>query len=493
MAKYTMLQLGSRGDEVKKLQELLNGNGFSLDMDGIFGEKTHAAVREYQQKMGLDVDGIVGDLTWGKLFGNGAESGSSDNQGSGGEATTQPDTTPAEPGFEYDPFNPSDETKDADNKRNEHEESKPGEFSYDPYQRGSAADEAEKYFQEHMKNKPGGYESKWQQQIEEILNKILNREDFKYDLNGDALYQQYKDQYMLQGQQAMMDTMGQAQAMTGGYGNSYAQTAGQQTYQGYLQQLNDRVPELYQLALDQYNRKGQEMYEQYGLFMDQEDQDYGRWRDSMSDYWAEYDRYRDEARYQDEKDYGRWADERDFQYGTYRDNMSDWRYDQDRYDNEYWNNWNRDYGQYNDNRNFEYDNYRDGKSDDQWEKSFEYQQGRDEKEDEKWEKEFEESRRRWDEENAKANSSGGSGGGGYDSGYDAGEDTGGDSKDDPDSPDYYADWNAGDWEAFFARYRQENGREAAEKLLNDYIKKGLIPKGMVSYGASGARGGQMGH
>ena len=132
--------------------------------------------------------------------------------------------------------------------------------------------------------KPGAYQSQWQKSLDDIIGKIQNREKFSYDLNGDALYQQYKDQYVTQGQQAMMDTMGQAAAMTGGYGNSYAQTAGQQTYQEYLQGLNDKVPELYQLALDQYNREGDELYNQYGLLSDRENTDYGRYRDTVSDY-----------------------------------------------------------------------------------------------------------------------------------------------------------------------------------------------------------------
>lgn len=72
--------------------------------------------------------------------------------------------------------------------------------------------------------------------------------NFNYDFNADALYQQYKDKYIQQGQLAMADTMGQAAAMTGGYGNSYAATVGNQAYQAQMQNLNDIVPELYNLA-----------------------------------------------------------------------------------------------------------------------------------------------------------------------------------------------------------------------------------------------------
>ena len=63
-----MLRTGSRGDAVRKLQELLNTKGYDCgSMDGIFGSKTKAAVLAFQKANGLGADGIVGPLTWGKL------------------------------------------------------------------------------------------------------------------------------------------------------------------------------------------------------------------------------------------------------------------------------------------------------------------------------------------------------------------------------------------------------------------------------------------
>ena len=59
---------GSRGDAVRRLQELLNKKGFDCGaVDGIFGSKTYAAVMAFQKANGLGADGIVGPLTWGKL------------------------------------------------------------------------------------------------------------------------------------------------------------------------------------------------------------------------------------------------------------------------------------------------------------------------------------------------------------------------------------------------------------------------------------------
>ena len=105
--------------------------------------------------------------------------------------------------------------------------------------------------------------------MENLYNQIKNRKDFKYDLDADALYQQYKDKYINQGRLAMEDTMGQAAALTGGYGNSYAQSVGQQAYNAQLDKLNDVIPELYQLAYDRYATEGQDLYNKYSLAADE--------------------------------------------------------------------------------------------------------------------------------------------------------------------------------------------------------------------------------
>ena len=64
----TQLSKGSKGQEVKSLQTLLNAKGAFLDVDGSFGKLTDGAVRAYQRSKGLDVDGIVGKQTWTSLL-----------------------------------------------------------------------------------------------------------------------------------------------------------------------------------------------------------------------------------------------------------------------------------------------------------------------------------------------------------------------------------------------------------------------------------------
>ena len=419
MATYNQIGYGSQGSDVTDLQKLLNDNGYNLAIDGIFGDQTMAAVKDYQQKNNLDVDGIVGDMTWGALTGSNVTQPPPSTEATTPTAPEAPTSTlPQVDAFTYDPFQVSDSTAAADQNRQDLAAQKPGEFSYGAYEKSDIVKQAEDLLQQHLANKPGEYQSAWQAQLDDTLNRILNREKFSYDLNGDALYQQYKDQYTLQGQQAMMDTMGQAAAMTGGYGNSYAQTVGQQTYQGYLQQLNDRVPELYQLALSQYNREGDELYNQYGLYADRENQDYGRYRDEKADYYADLDRLTEDARYQSETDYGRWMDGYNMAYGQHRDTVSDYYTDLNRADSEYWNQYNRDYGQYSDDRNFAYGQYSDDRNhtyDNYWnEQSFNYQKDRDQKADEQWQAEFDEAQRQFNIANDvdTGSGSGGSSGGG---------------------------------------------------------------------------------
>lgn len=63
----TVLKYRSKGEEVKKLQRILNLDGHGLTIDGSFGLGTLSAVRSFQQKNKLKVDGVVGPNTWDKL------------------------------------------------------------------------------------------------------------------------------------------------------------------------------------------------------------------------------------------------------------------------------------------------------------------------------------------------------------------------------------------------------------------------------------------
>ena len=176
-------------------------------------------------------------------------------------------------------------------------------------QAAAAAVEAQK------KTRPEAYRSGWEAQLADVMERILSREDFHYSLNGDALYRQLKDQAQKNGKLAMADTMGQAAALTGGYGNSYAQSAGQQAYARQMENLSDRIPELYQLALEQYRQQTQGLKDKYDLLAGAEDRDYSRYRDALDAWRQEADALQQA-----------YLDSRDFDYGAYRDAVADWKW-----------------------------------------------------------------------------------------------------------------------------------------------------------------------
>lgn len=199
-------------------------------------------------------------------------------------------------------------------------------------------------------NKKTGYQNEYDTLLnaghtysnEELFQKVmqdwLNRPAFSYDLNGDALYQQYKDKYIQQGKMAMQDTMGQAAAMTGGYGNSYAATVGNQAYQASLENLNDIVPELYQLAYDKYNQEGQDMLNKYSMLSDDRNTEYGKYMDKLNLLGSNRDYYSDEENNIYNRKYGEYINDRaydtdqywnetEFGYTQERDNKADARTD----------------------------------------------------------------------------------------------------------------------------------------------------------------------
>ena len=145
----------------------------------------------------------------------------------------------------------------------------------------------------------GGYLSKYQARIDALADAILNRDPFSYDKEKDPLYLQYKDTYTRGGQRGMQDTLAQVSARTGGLASSYAESAAQQTYNNYMAQLADKVPELYQLA--------------YSMYMDELGQD----RNDLSMLMG-----------LDDTAYGRWSDDRNFGYNAYRDSVSDSQWQQ---------------------------------------------------------------------------------------------------------------------------------------------------------------------
>ena len=116
--------------------------------------------------------------------------------------------------------------------------------------------------------------------LDELYEKIMNQEPFRYDADTDPLFTQAAEQHRRGADLAMRDTMGQAAAMTGGYGNSYAAAVGNQAYQAYMENLNDRLPEYYGIARDAHEAERQRLYDEFALTSELADAEDARAREA---------------------------------------------------------------------------------------------------------------------------------------------------------------------------------------------------------------------
>ena len=261
---YRQVGYGSTGSAVSKLQTVLNEHGYNLAVDGIFGAKTQAAVRDYQKKNNLKLDGIAGKETWGSLLAQPSypTAGSGGVRVSGSGSGTVLGSVSAGTAAAL----------------------KELEKGYVP----SGDVDAERSLLDSLAAlKPQDYQSSFTQQLAALYEEISGREAFSYDPAADAAYQSYARQYARQGRAAMSDTLGQAAHLTGGYGSSYAQSAGQQAYQKYLQQLSDVLPQLQSAAYGRYRDAGDALLDRYQLLQGQQEEEYGRWQDQVAAWQKE--------------------------------------------------------------------------------------------------------------------------------------------------------------------------------------------------------------
>ncbi len=132
-------------------------------------------------------------------------------------------------------------------------------------------------------NKPT-YESRYDDQTQELINAILNRDPFSYDAESDPLYQQYSKAYTREGQRATEDAIGAAAAASGGIPSSYAATAAAQAGNYYAAQKTDKIPELYQIAFEKYLNDYQTQHNNLSMLQNAEQIDYSKYLNDLGQY-----------------------------------------------------------------------------------------------------------------------------------------------------------------------------------------------------------------
>lgn len=190
-----------------------------------------------------------------------------------------------------------------------------------------------------------GYTSKYSGQLNDVIDKIINREDFTYDINSDPIYGQYKNQYVNLGKEAVQNAVAATSALTGGYGNSYAATAASQANQQYLTKMNNEIPQLMDAAMKKYQMEQENLQAQFGMLQGEENRQYGMYRDETSDYYTDLANYTN----------------------AYKGALSQEDTEAER----------------------AYEKERAAVSDAQWQQNYDYQMQRDQIKDEQWQKEWE--------------------------------------------------------------------------------------------------------
>lgn len=167
------------------------------------------------------------------------------------------------------------------------------------------------------------YENTFAQQQKDLLDRILNREDFSWSKETDPQWSSYKKSYLREGDRATANALAQASAASGGRPSSHAVNAATQAGDYYATKLNDVIPTLYQQAyeryLDEYNMKLKDL----STVNQQEQLDYAKYLDRLGqfntdrgfayqNYADDYDRLRSQladVQGQDQIDYARYLDE----------------------------------------------------------------------------------------------------------------------------------------------------------------------------------------
>lgn len=190
------------------------------------------------------------------------------------------------------------------------------------------------YIDDWAEENPQPTAPKQDPRIDALLNQILNRDDFSYDVANDPLYQQYAQMYQREGDRAMRDTLAEVAAGAGGM-NSYAITAAMQANNYYNSQLNDKIPELYKLAYDMYLNDKESKVQDLGILQNMDALQYDRYRDTMND----------------------WRADKNFAYGMHRDAVADSQWQTSLDHNDYWANKNFDSNEYWANKDYEFKDY----------------------------------------------------------------------------------------------------------------------------------------
>lgn len=124
------------------------------------------------------------------------------------------------------------------------------------------------------------YDDEYLEEFLDRLESVYARKDFSYDPDDDPVYAAYKQKYLAEGDRASKNAIADYSALTGGYTNSTAMTAGAQAQQYYASKLSDMIPQLASDAYTRYKDKNQTNLDVAELLLNAYDTAYGNAADA---------------------------------------------------------------------------------------------------------------------------------------------------------------------------------------------------------------------
>ena len=276
-----------------------------------------------------------------------AGTGLSNANATTGTGTTASGSSSSTKTYQTRGYQPSEKVENAYNAMKSYESNMPGDYSESEY-----VEEWRDKLNDIENSRPDAFASKYESQISDLLNQIYGDKGFSYtakDLQNDDLYKMYAQQYAANASRSMRDTMGAAQAASGGYGSSYSQQVGQQAYDQTMSGLNDKVLDFWDRAFDVYKNTQSNRYNQLNAFQTQDNTDYSRYRDTVND----------------------WQTDRAYALNGLQGEQSADINAYNATSSNYWNGMNYYSGLYDSEKNTDFSAYQQDQTDAQWEKEYE--------------------------------------------------------------------------------------------------------------------------
>ena len=198
------------------------------------------------------------------------------------------------------------------------------------YKPSQTVTNAQNALQQAQAQKPASYANQYSGQLQSILNQIMNPQQFKYNFADDELFKYYADLYTENGKQAALDVQGQAAGLTGGYGNSYGATVGNQQYQQYLRELYDRGMDLRDRAYQEYSDQNADRYNQMNALQAADQADWQKYQADLAAWQNDRDFAAQQEALQYDRDYTQYGDQRDYWTGMAQIENAQYNTDQDR-------------------------------------------------------------------------------------------------------------------------------------------------------------------